>query len=316
MSSVFDSAVWEHKYRPRKIDDTILPPETKKMIKEIVAAGDIQPMLFSGTAGIGKTTLAYAISKELDADILFVNASLEGNIDTIRTKITQFVTSASLTDSPKVVLLDECDYLSDKAQPALRGFLDGFSGSAIFILTCNYKNRLVDPLLSRLTEVNFKFTKAEAADAAKQMLARCCYILDSENVKYDRKAVAGLVAKNFPDFRRTVVELQRYSSSGTIDSGILATIDEGGINELSDFIKNKEFSKARTWVANNQMDSSAFYRMFYDKVSKKLLTQHVPQLILLIAEYQFRAAMDIDQEINQVAFIVEVMKSCQFAGDA
>ena len=282
------------------------------MVSELVKSGKIPPLLFSGTAGIGKTTLAYAIAKELDADILFVNASLEGNMDTLRTKITQFVTAASLTDSPKIVLLDEADYLSNQTQPALRGFLDSFGSTTIFIFTCNFKNRLIDPLLSRLTVVDFKFDKSQKQEAAKQMLARCCYILDQENVSYDKKAVAGLVTKNFPDFRRTVAELQRYSTGGSIDSGILAQMDEGGINELVDLIKNKEFTKLRSWVANNQLDSSSFYRLFYDKVSTKLVTSSVPQLILLIAEYQYRAASDIDQEINQTAFIIEVMKGCQF----
>lgn len=310
--SAFDSVVWEHKYRPNKIADTIIPPETKKMVSEFVKSGKVPPLLFSGSAGIGKTTLAYAIAKEMDAEVLFINASLEGNMDTLRTKITQFVSTASLTDSKKIVLLDEADFLTSQTQPALRGFFDSFADSAIFILTCNFKNRFIDPLLSRLTVVDFKFDKSQKAEAAKQMLARCCSILDQEGVEYDRKAVAGLVTKNFPDFRRTVVDLQRYSASGSIDSGILAQIDEGGLNELTENIKNKEFTKVRSWVTNNQMDSSTFYRMFYDKVSQKLITASVPQLILLIAEYQYRAASDIDQEINQVAFIIEVMKGCQF----
>lgn len=211
------------------------------------------------------------------------------------------------------VVTHNCEYLSsEKVQPALRGFMDEFSSNAIFILTCNYPNRIIDPLKSRLTCIDFKFTKEEKQPAAMQMLKRVCMILDSEKVTYDKKSVAGLITRNFPDFRRTLVELQRYSSSGTIDSGILALIDQTGFDDLVSFIKEKNFAKCRQWIANNSMDSSQFYRMFYDKMSPLLVPASVPQMILLAADYGFKASHSVDQEINQIAFAVMVMQSCQF----
>lgn len=308
-----ENLVWAEKWRPSKVEDCILPGPVSKMIKEQIASGKLPNYLFSGGAGIGKTTLAYAIAAEINADVLFVNASLDGNIDLLRTKITQFVSTVSFTDSRKIVVLDEADYLSQSnVQPALRGFMDEFSSNAIFILTCNYPNRIIDPLKSRLTCVEFKFSKEEKQPAAMQMLKRVCMILDTEKVTFDKKSVAGLITRNFPDFRRTLVELQRYSSSGTIDSGILAKIDETGLEELTAALKEKNFAKCRQWVANSSMDSSQFYRLFYDKVSPLLAPASVPQMILLAADYGFKATHSVDQEINQTAFIISMMTSCQW----
>jgi len=200
----------------------------------------------------------------------------------------------------------------NSVQPALRGFLDEFSSNAIFIFTCNFPERIISPLQSRLTRIDFKFSKEEKQSAMSQMFKSTCKILDTETVKYDKKTVAALVQKNFPDFRKTIVELQRYSSSGEIDSGILATIDDTGINDLATHLKEKSFTKVRQWIANNQMDASQFYRLFYDKISTMLIPQSVPQLILLIGEAQFKAAFSIDLEINAAAFCVSVMRDCQF----
>lgn len=309
----FSDLIWEQKYRPRGIDDVVLPAITKKMIKEHLESGKFPNYLFAGPPGTGKTTVAYAIANTLDADVLFVNASLESGIDTLRTKITQFVSTVSFTDSKKIVVLDEADYLNPTSvMPALRGFLDEFSSNALFIFTCNFPERIISPLQSRLTRIDFKFSKEEKQSAMTQMFKSACKVLDAEGVTYDKKSVAGLVSKNFPDFRKTIVELQRYSSSGTIDSGILATIDDTGINELGAFLKEKSFTKVRQWIANNQMDSSQFYRLFYDKISTQLVPQAVPQLILLIGEAQFKASHSIDQEINAAAFAVQVMRDCQF----
>jgi DNA polymerase III delta prime subunit len=310
---MLENLVWEQKYRPKKIDDVILPATTKKMIKDSITSGKVPNFLFAGSAGTGKTTTAYAIANELGADILFINASLEGNMDTLRTKISQFVSTVSFTDSKKVVLLDECDYLSTSGvMPALRGFLDTFSDNAIFIFTCNYPNRLIDPLLSRLTRVDFKFSKEETQPACVGMLRRICQILETESVEYDKKAVASLVTRNFPDFRRTLVDLQRYSAGGVIDSGILATIDETGIDTLVDHLRNKKFTEVRQWIANNTMDAQHFYRLFYDKVSPYLVPMSVPQMILLIADSEFKASHSVDPEINQVAFCIQFMQSCAF----
>jgi DNA polymerase III delta prime subunit len=309
----FENQVWEHKYRPKTIDDTVLPATVKKMLKEQLESGNLPNYLFCGPPGTGKTTCAYAISGFLDADVLFINASLDGNIDTLRTKITQFVSTVSFTDSKKIVVLDEADYLNPTSvMPALRGFLDEFSSNALFIFTCNFPERIISPLQSRLTRIDFKFSKDEKQTAMAQMFKSACKVLDSEGVTYDKKSVAGLVSKNFPDFRKTIVELQRYSSSGTIDSGILATIDDTGINELAGFLKEKSFTKVRQWIANNQMDSSQFYRLFYDKIAGLLIPQSIPQLILLIGESQFKASHSIDQEINNAAFCIQVMRDCQF----
>lgn len=311
MSSL-DKLVWEQKYRPNKIDDCILPVETKKMIKELIANENVPSMLFSGSGGVGKTTLAKAIAHELDADMLFINASLEGNIDTLRTTIAQFVSSVSFSGGKKIVLLDESDYLTSTTQPALRGFLDEFSSNAIFILTCNFKNRIIAPLISRLQVVDFKFSKEDKSAATIHMLKRAIHILTEEGVEFDKKAVASIVSKNFPDFRKTIGELQRWSSSGKIDSDILAASGDTGIEDLITFIKEKNFTKCRQWVANSSMDATSFYRTIYDKMLPVMVPQTIPPVILLIAESQFRASHSIDQEINSIAFLVQLMSTAQF----
>ena len=309
----FGDLIWEIKHRPKSIDDTVLPTATKKMLKEQLESGKLPNYLFCGPPGTGKTTCAYAISSFLDADVLFINASLDANMDLLRTKVTQFVSTVSFTDSKKIVVFDEADYLSaSNVQPSMRGFLDEFSSNASFIFTCNFPERIISPLQSRLTRVDFKFSKEEKQSAMTQMFKSACKILDAESIKYDKKTVAALIQKNFPDFRKTIVELQRYSSSGEIDSGILATMDDTGINELITYLKEKSFTKIRQWIANNQMDPSQFYRLFYDKISLQLIPQSIPQLILLIGEAQFKAAFSIDQEINSAAFCVQVLSQCQF----
>lgn len=310
MSSELNNLVWEQKFRPKTVAETILPEATKKMILENMASGNIPNYLFTGTSGVGKTTLARAMAEELGADLLFVNASMDRNIDTLRTTISQFVSTVSFSDSKKMVLMDEADHLNPlSTQPALRGFLDEFSSNAIFIFTCNFKHRIIDPLLSRLTVVDFKFSKEERQPAAGAMLKRCCQILDSEGVKYDRKAVAGVVSKNFPDFRKTLGELQRYSTSGEIDTGILALTEESTFGELVKSIKGKDFGKCRQWVANNQTDAASFYRSLYDRMLPDLVPASVPQIILILADRQFQAAQSVDQEINQVAAIIQIMQS-------
>ena len=310
--SNLENLVWEQKFRPKVINDCILPAPVKKMLQDILKSGSIPNFLFSGNSGLGKTTSAQAIANELGADLLFINASMDGNLDTLRTTISQFVSTVSFTDSKKIVLLDECDHLTAATQPALRGFLDEFSKNAIFIFTCNYQSRLIPALLSRLTVVDFKFTKEEKQPAAMQMLKRCCQILELEGIKYDKASVAGLVTKNFPDFRKTLGELQRYSTSGEIDTGILSLNDDANTKELITSIKDKNFPKMRQWVANNQPDPASFYRTIYDKLLPELQPASVPQVILLIAQSQFQATHSVDQEINAVAFLIQVMQSAIF----
>jgi DNA polymerase III delta prime subunit len=311
--SDLDDLVWEQKYRPRKIDDTILPDDTKKTLKKIIADGNFQNFLFAGSHGIGKTTTAMAIADEIGADVLFVNASMAGNIDTLRTDVTQFVTSVSFTGSKKIVIFDEADYMNAQStQPSLRGFMDEFSKNAIFIFTCNNKSRLIKPIRdSRLETINFKFTKEEKQSAAIQMLKRCCEILDIEGVTYDKKSVAGVVSKNFPDFRKTLNQLQFYSNSGAIDSGILAIVVDD-IDDLVKVVKAKDFAGCRKWCANNSMDASTFYRTLYDKMLPLLVAQTVPQVILHINDFQYQATSAVDPEINQIAFLINLMATAQF----
>lgn len=308
-----ENLIWELRYRPTTIDDCILPEATKKAISENIASGNLPNYLFSGTGGIGKTTLAKAIAKTLDADILFINASLDGNIDTLRTTISQFVSTVSFTGGKKIVLLDEADHLTNNTQTALRGFMDEFSSNAMFILTCNFPQRIIDPLKSRLTTIEFKFDKSAKVAAATAMLKRACFILDHENVTYDKKSVAAVVNKNFPDFRKTIGELQRYSSSGTIDSEILLASNIEPIAELAVLVKEKNFTKCRQWITNNSMDQAQFYRGIYDQLLPQLVPQTIPPVILAIADSQYRASTAaVDQEINQIAFIIQLMSTAQF----
>jgi DNA polymerase III delta prime subunit len=308
-----ENLVWELKYRPKLVVNTILPASTRKQINDFMSRGNLPPLLFHGAAGTGKSTLALAIAEETGADLLFINASLDGNIDTLRTSISQFVSTVSFSDSKKMVLLDECDHLNPQStMPALRGFLDEFSSNSNFIFTANFPNRIIAPLLSRLTCIDFKFSKDDVQLASIQMLKRCCFILDSENIKYDKKSVAALVTKNFPDFRKTIGELQRYSASGEIDTGILVNNDVTNLEELVGFIKNKEFGKCRQWVANNQLDSQTFYRGLYDRLLPLLVSASVPQVILVIADRQHQSVVSVDQEINQIAAITQIMSSATF----
>lgn len=311
--NLFENMVWSERYRPSTIAECILPAETKSMVTEFIKTNNVPNLLFHGTAGVGKTTLAKAMANELEADLMFINGSKDNGIDVLRTKIQQFASTVSLTGNKKMVVIDESDYLNpNSTQPAFRAFLEEFT-SCIFIFTCNYKNRLIDPLLSRLTTVDFTITKDERASMAGQMLKRSCSILDENGIEYDKKVLASLITRHFPDFRKTISELQRYSTKGIIDSGILSKIGNASAKELFDSIKSKNFANVRQIIANNSYAPTEFFRMFYDNCSQLVTPNTIPQLILLIGEYQFRAAHSVDQEINQMAFVLEVLKSCQFA---
>ena len=306
--------LWVEKYRPQNIDDCILSPELYKTFTEIVNQGEVQNMMFTGTAGTGKTTVAKAICNQLNLDYLLINGSEESGIDTLRNKIKQFASSVSLEGGYKVVILDEADYLNPQStQPALRGFIEEFSANCRFILTCNFKNRIIEPLHSRCTEVNFTIPKKDKERLASVFMARLMMILTEENIKFEQPVLAELIIKYFPDFRRTINELQRYSTTGQIDSGILVNVGDVSINELVSALKLKDFRKMRTWVANNiDVEPSVIFRKLYDNMSDFVEAASIPQLVLILADYQYKNSFVADHELNTVACLTEVMAGVKF----
>ena len=311
MSSEF---LWVEKYRPQKVSDTILPESLKQTFQKIVDGKELPNMLFTGTAGLGKTTVARALCNELGCDYILINGSEEGNIDTLRTKIKQFASSVSLQGGFKVVILDEADYLNPQStQPALRGFIEEFSNNCRFILTCNFKNRIIEPLHSRCGVYEFNTSKKSMAELCQSFMARCKTILDNEKIEHDDKALAELIIKFAPDWRRVLNELQRYSINGRIDSGIINNLQDKNFDDLFSHLKNKNFKSMRSWVVNNiDTDASAIFRAIYDRMSDKVAPQSIPQLVLLLADYQYKNAFVADHELNVVACLTEVMSDVQF----
>ena len=305
--------LWVEKYRPRNINDCILPTETKKIFLDFVANNEIPNLLLCGTAGVGKTTVARALCNELGADFVLINGSEERNIDTLRVKIKQFASTVSLSGGPKIVILDEADYLNPQStQPALRGFIEEFSKNCRFIFTCNYKNRIISPLHSRCSVVDFTIESTQKPQIANQIFQRILQILHEENVDHNDKVVVELISKFFPDFRRVLNELQKYSASGKIDSGILANLDDQSLNEVIGFIKDKEFSKMRKWVALNiHNDPQAIYRKIYDSLFTKMENSSIPQAIIILSDYTYKSAFVADQEVNMVACMTELMMECK-----
>tara|TARA_B100001093_G_scaffold244894_1_gene234495 strand:+ start:5439 stop:6377 length:939 start_codon:yes stop_codon:yes gene_type:complete len=306
--------LWVEKYRPKTISDTVLPESLKQTFQKIVNSKELPNMLFTGTAGLGKTTVARALCNELDCDFILINGSEEGNIDTLRTKIKQFASSVSLQGGYKVVILDEADYLNPQStQPALRGFIEEFSNNCRFILTCNFKNRIIEPLHSRCGVYEFNTSKKSMIELCESFMARCKTILDNEQVKYDDKPVAELIMKFAPDWRRVLNELQRYSVNGKIDTGIINNLQDKNFDDLFSHLKNKNFKGMRSWVVNNiDTDASAIFRAIYDRMSDKVAPQSIPQLVLLLADYQYKNAFVADHELNVVACLTEVMSDVQF----
>ena len=309
-----DEYLWSEKYRPKRIADCVLTPELLNTFEETIKQGQIQNMLLSGGPGVGTTTVAKALCEELRCDYILINCSEDGNIDTLRTRIREFASAVSFSGGAKVVILDEFDYSNPQSmQPALRGFMEEFSKNCRFILTCNYKNRIIQPLHSRCTVIDFKIPSSDKPKLAKQMLKRVCAILDAEDIEYDQKVVAELVMRRFPDFRRLINDLQKYSLGGKIDVGILGTSASDKINDLIAFMKKKEFGSIRKWVASNiDNDHVGLFRSVYDGLHDILEPQSIPQAILTIAEYQYKAAFVADQEINTMACLSELMVSCEF----
>ena len=310
-----DSLLWVERYRPRTIEDCILPESIKKTLRDVVSQNKIPNMMFTGTSGIGKTTAARAICNETQADYLIINGSDEGRmIDTLRTKLTQFCSTISLSGSRKVVIIDEADYMNaDSVQPAMRNFTERFADNCSFIFTCNYKNRIIEPIHSRCAVIDFSLKNGEKQVIAARFMKRVEGILTDESIDYDKEVIAKLVLKHFPDFRRVLNELQRYSTSGEINSGVLANIKEMNLKELIDSLREKNFSKMRQWVvANVDNDPATVYRKIYDELYNVVDKGSIPQAVLTIAEYQYKSAFVADQEINLVACLVELMAECEF----
>ena len=306
--------LWVEKYRPKHIKDCILPESVKKQFQQFISKKEIPNLLLSGTAGTGKTTLARALCEELGCDYIIINGSDEGRqIDTLRTKIKQFASAVSFEGKTKVVILDEADYLNrDSVQPALRAFIENFSENCRFIFTCNYSNRIIKPLHSRTTVIDFKIAPKDRPKMASKFLERMQYILTNENVDYSEKVLAELLMKYFPDYRRVLNELQRYSVSGIIDEGILSNFQEINAKNLIESLKDKDWKKMRQWVVNNvDTDPQMIFRQIYDILLPEV--KGIPHLVLLIADYQYKAAFVADQEINLTACLPEIMANVEFS---
>lgn len=309
-----DDFLWVEKYRPKTINDVILPKDLKMFFHKIVESGELPNMLFTGTAGLGKTTVAKALCNELNLDWILINGSEEGNIDTLRGKIKQFASSVSLQGGYKVVILDEADYLNPQStQPALRAFIEEFSNNCRFILTCNFKNRIIEPLHSRCGIYEFNTTKKDMAILCGEFMQRAKSILDENKVEYEEKILADLIMKHAPDWRRVLNELQKSSVVGSV-TGI--SNDLAGSQLFPDLLqqlKAKDFKKMRAWVANNMdIESAAIFRGLYDNMNDHVKPQSIPQLVLILAEYQYKNAFVADHELNTVACMTEIMANVEF----
>ena len=305
--------LWVEKYRPMAIQDCILPDSVKKQFQQFIAKGEVPNLLLSGTAGTGKTTIARALCTELNCDYIVINGSDEGRqIDTLRTKIKQFASAVSFEGKTKVVILDEADYMNrDSVQPALRGFIEQFAENCRFIFTCNYSNRLIDPLHSRTTVIDFKLAPSDRPVLASKFLKRMEYILTNEGVEYNQRVLAELLNKHFPDYRRVINELQRYSVGGNIDEGILSNFQEVNAKALIESLREKDWRKMRQWVANNvDTDPQAIFRQIYDILLPEVKSP--ARLVLDIADYQYKAAFVADQEINLTACLTQIMVDSEF----
>ena len=309
--------LWVEKYRPKKISECILDEDIKKTFSEFLKQKEIPNLLLSGTAGTGKTTVARALCEELGADYIIINGSDEGRqIDTLRYKIKNYASTVSLTEhsNHKVVIVDEADYMNaESVQPALRNFIETFYKNCRFIFTCNYKNKILPALHSRCTVIDFAIKNGQKVKTAQALMKRLGKILDGEQVEYEKKVLAELIQKYYPDFRRTINELQRYSVRGTIDSGILFSLSEANTKELIKILKEKRFNDMRKWVINNlDKEPSSLFTSVYEILYASLESSSVPQSILILAGYQYKSAFVADQEINMVACLTEVMANCKF----
>ena len=306
--------LWVEKYRPQKIDDCVLPQALKETFRQYVEQGELPNFLFTGSAGVGKTTIAKALCNEIGAEYMMINGSEESGIDTLRTKIKGFASTISLTDAKKVVILDEADYLNaNSTQPALRGFIEEFANNCRFILTCNFKNRIIEPIHSRCSVIEFKIDSKDKQEIAANFFKRAVSIIKQQQIEFDPKVVAELITKHFPDYRRILNELQRYSVSGKIDSGILVNMSEESFKGLIKLLKEKDFTEVRKWVSkNSDSDTTSLFRELYDSAANTIEPNSVPQLVLILADYQYKAAFVADHELNIMAALTEIMAQCKF----
>jgi DNA polymerase III delta prime subunit len=305
--------LWTERYRPQTIADCILPDRLKQPFQEYVNQHNIPNLLLSGGAGVGKTTVAKAMCNEIGCDFMVINGSDESGIDTFRTKIKNYASSMSLSGGRKVIIIDEADYLNpNSTQPALRNAIEEFAVNCSFIFTCNYKTRIIEPLHSRCAVIDFNLKNGEKAKMASAFFKRVQSILQSEKIEYDDKVIAELIKKHFPDNRRILNELQRYSQFGKIDTGVLAQIGNVQIGEITKHIKDKDFGAIRKWVASTDLDANTMFRQLYDSLYEVMKPQSIPQAVVIIADYQYKNAFVADTEINLVACLTELMVECEF----
>jgi len=309
---MLEHLLFTEKYRPKTIADCILPDRLKTPFQEYVNQNNIPNLLLTGGAGVGKTTVAKAMCEEIGCDYMVINGSDENGVDVVRYKITNYASSMSLSGGRKVIIIDEADYLSPNAQAAFRNAIEEFASNCSFIFTCNYKNKLIDPLHSRCAVVDFTLKNNEKTQMAGQFFKRIQSILQSEKIEYDDKVIVELIKKHFPDFRRVINELQRYSQFGKIDGGILSHIVEVSLGDIIKYIKDKDFGAIRKWVASNDIDATTFFRKIYDNLYDVLKPQSIPQAVIILADYQYKQAFVADSEINTVACLTEIMVACEF----
>ena len=309
-----ETFLWVEEYRPKNVESCVLTKNLKTTFSEFVKDGQVPNLILSGGAGVGKTTIAKAMLDELNATHMMINGSEESGIDVLRTKIKNFASTVSLHGGRKYLILDEADYLNPQStQPALRGFIEEFHENCGFILTCNYKNRLIEPLHSRCSVVEFMIPNSEKPKLASEFFQRVVHILKEQGIKYDNRVVAEVINKHFPDWRRVLNELQRYSVSGTIDAGILVDIAEVNIKELMQSMKHKEFTNVRKWVVNNlDNDPVRLFRRIYDSLYDNVEGSGIPHIVVILGEYQYKAAFVADQEINMLACLTEIMARAKF----
>jgi len=310
-----NEVLWVERYAPKTVQEIILPERMKKTFQQFVDDGEVPNLLLTGGPGVGKTTIAKAMLRELEADFIIINGSNEGRlIDTLRTTIANYASSVSLMGGRKYVIIDEADYCNmESVQPAMRNFIEAYQNNCGFILTCNFENKILEPLKSRMSVINFSIDKKEKEEIAKEFFFRCVAILTENGVEHDKKVLAAVVTKFFPDFRRTLNELQRYSAGGKIDTGILTSVQQLKFRELIKALSSKEFNTVRQWVGEYlDNDFDALVRMIYETSKEFVAPESVPELVTILADYQYKNAFVADREINTVAMLVEIMISCKF----